>query len=80
INGGIFKGPVYAAGKVSNAASGPAGEISGRVSITVTGGTFAGNFIAVQDKTANVTGEVTITLPASLAAKAKGAFTEIVQK
>ena len=78
INGGIFKGPVYAVGKVSNAVSGPAGEISGRVSITVTGGTFAGNFIAVQDKTANVTGEVTITLPASLAAKAKGNFTKIV--
>ncbi len=76
INGGIFKGPIYAVGKVSNALTGPAGTVSGRVSITVTGGTFAGAFNAVQDKTANVTGEVTITLPASLSAKARGAFTK----
>ncbi|MBQ7171783.1 MAG: hypothetical protein IJR89_05855 [Clostridia bacterium] len=78
INGGIFKGPIYAAGKVSNALTGPAGTVSGRVSVTVTGGTFAGAFFAVQDKTVTVTGEVTITLPAALASKAKGAFTKIV--
>ncbi|MEE1357386.1 MAG: hypothetical protein UHG68_07490, partial [Clostridia bacterium] len=72
INGGTFKGDVYAVSRAGNNLNGEA-VMNGKITMIVNGGTFNGNIIAVQeDKTVSVTGECSIQIIESLKNKASG--------
>ena len=75
INGGVFKGPVYAVGRAGTNTTGTKAVMSGKVYLEINGGSFAKQIIAVQDSSITVTGEVYVKCKASLASVLSGQFT-----
>ena len=78
INGGEFRGSVYAVSRIGGNTSGIPAVMSGNVYLTVNGGTIAGSIGAVQDSTISVTGGVYLTVAEAYSSKVTGSgFTEV---
>ena len=75
INGGTFKGPLYAVSRAGTNTTGKKATMSGKVYLEINGGSFAGQIIAIQDTSVNVTGEIHVKCIASLQNKLSGQFT-----
>ena len=80
INGGKFKGSVYAVSRVGSVSTATNAEMNGKVNVTITGGEFSGKIGAVQDGTTAVNGETYLTIPTSLESKISGDFTNVEKK
>lgn len=65
INGGEFRGPVYAVGRIGDNTTGVRPVMSGKVSLIIRGGSFAGMIGATQDSSSSVTGTISVTLSES---------------
>lgn len=65
INGGEFRGPVYAVGRIGDNTTGVRPIMSGKVSLIIRGGSFAGMIGATQDSSSSVTGTISVTLSES---------------
>ena len=76
INGGEFRGNVYAVGRAGTNSTAMTATMSGEVVLTVTGGTFKGSIYAVQDNSLTVTGKYSAKVTAALKNKLVG-FTDI---
>ena len=72
VNGGIFKGTLYAVSRAGNNINSTA-VMSGKINMYIRGGTFEGGISAVQDtKTVSVTGKCNLTITEALKNKASG--------
>ena len=80
INGGTFKGPIYAVSRVGVNETAEDAVMSGTVNLLINGGTFAGKIIAVQDNSITVTGSVNVTCASAYESKLQGNFTSKVIK
>ena len=75
INGGEFKGPIYAVGRVGTNTTGTRAIMSGKVYLEINGGSFAGQIAAIQDSSVTVDGEIHVKCIASLEHKLSGQYT-----
>ena len=74
INGGEFRGNVYAVGRSGTNNTGKDCVMSGKVTVEINGGTFKGQIFATQDDTVKVTGEVNVICAAQYESKLQGSF------
>ena len=75
INGGEFRGNLYAVSRVGTNSTGKDCVMSGKVYLEINGGTFNGKIYATQDTSVKVTGEVNVTYAAQYESKLQGSFT-----
>lgn len=79
INGGVFKGDVFAVGRAGGNSSATKAIMEGSVHLIVNGGTFNGSIKTTQDSTVTVTGTVKVTYDAKYEDKLVG-FTNKIKK
>lgn len=75
INGGEFRGPVYAVGRIGDNTTGEKAVMSGTVNLEINGGIFKGRIYATQDNSVEVTGNINVICAAEYESKLQGNFT-----
>ncbi len=79
INGGTFKGNVYAVGRVGGNTTSVKPQITGNIKLVISGGEFSAKIYAVQESAVAVSGKVSIEVLEKYTEKLVG-FTDITKK
>ena len=80
INGGEFRGPIYAVSRVGDNSKGEKAVMAGTVNLVINGGTFAGKIFAVQDNSIKITGSINVVCNKAYESKLSGNFTSKIIK